>query len=208
MGTLGDREFARKFINDNCIARVPEGSKELPSYKNQGSGYYRWQFYLRAALFNPKILNIVVQDFLLKYEAPIKAGVVQLCGVESASTPLLTSIAIACYNRGHSVNVFSIRKEQKPYGKRNWIEGKVQDNKIAMLVDDLTSTSHKTAIHGASVLHNHAIPIADHMYAMVFKSHKPEDNNIKLLGRNVTVSFTFSLNDFDLYLKPTYPWER
>ena len=53
MGALNDREFARKFINDNCIARVPEGSKELPSYKNQGSGYYRWQFYLRAALFNP-----------------------------------------------------------------------------------------------------------------------------------------------------------
>jgi len=205
MGTLGDREFARKFINDNCIARVPEGSKELPSYKNQGSGYYRWQFYLRAALFNPVILNIAVLDFLSRYEILIKAGVLQLCGVESASTPLLTSIAIACHNRGYDVNVFSIRKEQKPYGKRNWIEGKVQDNKIAMLVDDLTSTSHKTAIHGATVLRNHAIPIADHMYAVVFKSHKPEDNKIKLLGRDTTVSFMFSLKDFNLYFK--YPWE-
>lgn len=207
MGTLSDREFARKFINDNCIARVPEGSKELPSYKGQGTGYYRWQFYLRAALFNPKILNIVVQDFLLKYEEPIKAGAIQLCGVESASTPLLTSIAIACHNRGYGVNVFSIRKEQKPYGKRNWLEGTVQDNKIAMLVDDLTSTSHKTAIHGASVLHNHEIPIADHMYAMVFKSFEPQNNKIKLLGRDTTVSFMFSSKDFDLYFKHKYPWE-
>lgn len=211
MGNLG-REFVRNYINDNCIARVVPGSKELPSYMGQGSGYYTWQFYLREALFNPKILSIVVQDFLSKYEKPIKAGVIQLCGVESASTPLLTGIAIACHNRGYDVNVFSIRKEQKPYGKKNWLEGKVMENKVAMLIDDLTSTSHKTAIHGASVLHNHAIPIANHIYAMVFKTDKPENNKIKLLGREIIVSSMFNLNDFDMELaayqrsKELYPW--
>lgn len=211
MGNL-DREFARNYINDNCIARVAPGSKELPSYMGQGSGYYTWQFYLREALFNPKILNIVVKDFLSKYEAPIKAGIIQLCGVESASTPLLTGIAIACHNRGYDVNVFSIRKEQKPYGKKNWLEGKVMENKLAMLIDDLTSMSHKTAIHGASVLHNHAIPIAGHIYAMVFKTDKPENNTIKLLNREIVVGSMFNLNDFDMELavyqrnKEPYPW--
>jgi orotate phosphoribosyltransferase len=206
------REFVRRYINDNCIARVPPGSKALLSYMGQGSGYYTWQFYLREALFNPKVLNIVVVDFLSKYEEPIKAGLLQLCGVESASTPLLTGIRIACYHRGYDVNIFSIRKEQKPYGKKNWLEGKVIEGKLAMLIDDLTSTSHKTAIHGASVLYNHAIPVVNHIYAMVFKTNKPEDNTIKLLGRDITVSFMFSLNDFDMELadyekkKELYPW--
>lgn len=211
MGNL-DWEFARSYINDNCIARVEPGSKKLPSYMGQGSGYYTWQFYLREALFNPRILSIIVMDFLSKYEAPLKAGVVQLCGVESASTPLLTAIAIACHNRGYDVNVFSIRKEQKPYGKKNWLEGKVVENKVAMLIDDLTSTSHKTAIHGASVLHNHAIPIANHIYAVVFKTDKPENNKIKLLDRDIFVSSMFDLNDFNMELaayqrsKELYPW--
>jgi hypothetical protein len=213
MGTVSDHTFVRKFINDNCIARVPPGSKALPSYMGQGSGYYTWQFYLREALFNPKILNIVVKDFLSKYEELIKSGLVQLCGVESASTPILTGIAIACCHRGYNVNVFSVRKEQKPYGKKNWLEGRVLENKLTMLVDDLTSTSHKTSIHAASVLFNHAIPLADQSYAMVFKTDKPENNKIKLLGREVTVGFMFSLNDFDLELatyeknKKLFPWE-
>lgn len=207
-----DREFVRRFVNDNCIARVEPGSKALPSYQGQGSGYYTWQFYLREALFNPKVLNLVVLDFLSKYEEIIKTGGIQLCGVESASTPLLTGIAVACHNRGYELNVFSIRKEQKPYGKKNWIEGKVLPDRMAMLIDDLTSTSHKTTTHGATVLYNHPVPIANHIYAMVFKSKTPENNKIKLLGREVMVSSMFSLNDFDMELadyqknKELHPW--
>jgi len=210
---LKDRVYARKFINDNCIARVEPGSKKLPSYQGQHGGYYTWQFYLREAFFNPRVLNIVVQDFLSKYEKPIQEGIIQLCGVESASTPLLTGIALECHRRGYEVNVFSIRKEQKPYGRKNWLEGKVLEDKYAMMVDDLTSLSHKTSIHGASVLYNHAIPILNHIYAMVFKTDTPENNKIKLLGRDVTVSSMFSLTDFDMQLadyernKELHPWE-
>jgi orotate phosphoribosyltransferase len=207
-----DREYARRFINDNCIARVRPGSKELPSYKNQGSGYYTWQFYLREALFNPRILDLIVKDFLTKFEKPIKDGTIQICGVESASTPLLTGIAIACRHRGYAANVFSIRKDQKPYGKQNWLEGKVEDNKIAMIVDDLISENHKTSMHAAAILFNQGVPFANYIYAMVYKTQKPENNKIKLLNRDVTISSMFSLKDFDMDLetylkkKEAFPW--
>lgn len=196
-----DRMFVRDYINDNCIVRVEPGSKELPSYMNQGSGYYTWQFYLREAFFNPKILDIVVQDFLARYEELIKSDTIQLCGVESASTPLLTAIAIACSIRGYDINIFSIRKERKTYGKKNWLEGRVLDNKPAMIIDDIVSETHKTACHAANVLYNQAIPIADHCYATVHKTDKPENDKIRLLYRTLTVGSMFCLNDFDLYLK-------
>lgn len=211
---LSDYVYVRRFINDNCIARVPLGSKALPSYQGQGSGYYSWQFYLREALFNPKVLEIIVKDFMARYEAPIRDGLLQLCGVESASTPLLTGITIACRNAGIDVNVFSIRKEQKPYGRRNWIEGKALPNKLAMMVDDLTSPNHKTTTHGVSVLYNHAIPIVNHCYAVIFKTNTPENNKIKLLGRDTFVSSMFNLTHFDLELedyeknKQYYPWDQ
>jgi orotate phosphoribosyltransferase len=205
-------EFVRRYINDNCIARVPLGSKAMPSYRNQGNGYYTWQFYLREALFNPVVLNIVVRDFITQHEELLKSGEFQLCGVESASTPLLTAIAIACWHRGLNVNIFSIRKEQKPYGKRNWLEGRVLQDKLAMMVDDLISQGHKTCIHAAAVLHNQGIPVAKCCYAMVHKTAFPQSNKIKLLGQEITVSSMFNLNHFDLELedylkkKNLYPW--
>lgn len=200
MVTPEEFKFARNYINDNCIARVEPGSKALPSYLNQGSGYYTWQFYLREALFNPLILDIIVRDFLDKFEPMLKTGDFQICGVESASTPIMTGILIATRNRGYGVNAFSIRKEQKPYGKKNWLEGKVLENKFTIMVDDLTSSSHKTAIHAASVLFNHAIPLPDNMYAAVFKTDTPEINKIKLLGKEVTLKHMFVSKDFDLQL--------
>ncbi len=200
-----DRQYVRKFINDNCIARVPEGSTDLPSYKGQGTGYYRWQFYLREALFNPLVLHVIVQDFMLKYSEILRTGRFQLCGVESASTPFLTGIAIACQNAGYPVNIFSIRKEQKPYGRKNWLEGKVFKDRYAIMVDDVVSSSHKTAIHGAKILAEQNVPMADRIHALVYKTYKPYLNKIKLQGRNIDVSYMFSLNDFNLYLK--YPWE-
>ncbi len=203
---MTDREFVRSFINDFCIARVEPGSKELPAYG--GRGYYTWQFYLRQALFDPRILDIIVKDFLSRYEQPIKAGDMQLCGVESSSTPLLTGIAIACRARGYDANVFSIRKEQKAYGKRNWIEGSVIPNITipAMMVDDIISPTHKTAIHGATILKQEGILMAPHVYALVHKTIKPAypfspADRITLSGQTVVVGSMFCLNDFDLELK-------
>ena len=86
------------------------------------------------------------------------------------------------------------------------------ENKLAMLIDDLVSGSHKTAIHASSVLYNQAVPMADRLYAMVYKTKEPENNKIKLMGREVTVSSMFNLNHFDLELaayqnsKNPYPW--
>lgn len=52
---------ARDIINDECMMRVPTGSKELPALG--GQGYYTWQFYLRRALLDPLCLKVVSDDF-------------------------------------------------------------------------------------------------------------------------------------------------
>lgn len=189
--------YARNFINDRCIVRVPQGSKALLAHPNRG-GFYTWQFYLREALLTPRVLADIASDFLARYGGPLSRGAVQLCGVESASTPLLTAFVLACAARGWDVNAFSIRKARKAYGLRNWIEGKPND-KPAMLVDDIVSESHATAIHGANVLADHGIALANHAYAVVYKTMTPE-SSIRLLGHDVRVGAMFSLRDFNLTL--------
>ena len=199
MITAAEKEFARTFINDHCIARVAAGSHDLPSYKGQGTGFYRWQFYPRAALYHPVILDIIVRDFLDVYADAVKARY-QLCGVEAASSPILTGILLECHRRGYDADIFSIRKEQKPYGLRNWIEGDFRRDRPALLVDDVTSELHKTSVHAAKILTLHGIQLTPFSYTFIFKTKTPE-MKIKLQGRTVTVASLFNLNDFDLYLE-------
>jgi hypothetical protein len=198
MISLEAKRYARNFINDNCIARVPLGSKKLPAY-NDPAKFYTWQFYTRAALLNPTVLNVVVSDFLDVYEDVIKRGTWQLCGVEAASTPLLTGIVIESARRGYNgAHAFTIRKDRKPYGLMNWIEGKVL-MRPAMYIDDFTSDVHKTAIHAASILNDHNIRIADHGYSMICKDKLPR-RDIKIGGTLVSMLSLFNLADFDLEL--------
>lgn len=193
---VNERDWVRDFINDHCIVRVPPGSKDLLAHPGTG-GWYEWQFYLRAALFEPRVLRAVTVDFLDRYAGPLSTGAVQLAGVESASTPLLTAFALASAAAGCPVNVFSIRKERKAYGLRNWIEGRALQDVPALLVDDIVSEAHATAIHGANVLADHGIPLASRAYALVYKTMEPE-RPIRLLGHDVTIDAPFSLRDFNL----------
>ncbi len=188
--------YARNYINDCCIARVPKGSTDLPSKGLKG--YYRWQFYLRRAFFDPKILRFITNDFFGKYGDLLRDGAVQLAGVESSSTPMLTAFALEADRSGYPVNVFSIRKEAKKYGLRNWIEGAPTDKPV-ILVDDLVSGNHYTMLHAMRILDAHGIAISGHIYAVVYKTHSPSDP-IERGDRKCRVSHIFSLNDFDLML--------
>ena len=189
-----DWAYARDFINDRCIARVPKGSQDLLA--KGGKGYYRWQFYLRAAFFNPAILRLITNDFFAKFGWLLRDDAVQLAGVESASTPLLTAFALEASRCGHPVNVFSIRKAAKAYGRLNWIEGIPTDRPV-LLVDDLVSDKHYTMLHAMKVLDDHQIPMINHVYAALYKTPNPTDA-IERKGRVYRVSHVFSLNDFDL----------
>src|SRR5258708_4500098 len=51
----------RSFINEKCIDRVPEGSKELPSIIP--GEFYIWQFYLRAATLEAEFLDYIAASF-------------------------------------------------------------------------------------------------------------------------------------------------
>ncbi len=189
--------YARNYINDCCIARVPKGSTDLPSKGLKG--YYRWQFYLRRAFFDPTILRFITNDFFCKYGDLLRDGAVQLAGVESASTPMLTAFALEADRSGYPVNVFSIRKEAKKYGLKNWIEGAPTDKPV-ILVDDLVSQNHYTMLLAMRVLAAHSIPLSGHIYAAVYKTHTP-DVPIEQGGKSYRVNHIFSLHDFDLMLE-------
>lgn len=185
------KEALRLAIMQRGIQRVPAASQELQHIK--GQGYYRWQFYLRRVLLDSEVMRTVGDAFWQEYE-----GVqdFQLGGIETAGVPVLMSILSRAKYWGRKVNAFTVRKEPKAYGLKNWLEGQVTDEPV-VLVDDLTSPMHSAFWHAMSVIRNSRLAPHPSMFVVVNKQHNKFDK-IESLSGQITIKFIFDLDDLEL----------
>jgi orotate phosphoribosyltransferase len=188
----------RNIINDECIARVPHGSKELPSI--DGKNFYVWQFYLRRAVLDPLCLEVLCDDFWRKNEAEFKRQPFQIAGVESAAVPIITALILSGVNKGYSVNAFTIRKERKLYGRRNLIEG-APNSLPVLIVDDLTSPQHNAFWHTVYAISTAGLKLNGLGYVLVLKKKADESRVIETSLGRVIVESLFTLSDFSMTLE-------
>lgn len=95
-----------------------------------------WLVDLRATILDSRGLEIVVDRFWRMFDAKLPF---QVCGLETASIPMVAAIVLRGQQRGTPVNGFIIRKERKPYGLARTIEGDLTDAPI-IVVDDLINS--------------------------------------------------------------------
>lgn len=98
----------------------------------------RWIFDFRRILLEGKSSNLIAEIFYneFKDEYPF-----QLCALEVAGIPLLTSLMNKFYEKGHTdVNAFFIRKSRKKDGLMKMIEGTISPEKKIILVDDIINS--------------------------------------------------------------------
>ena len=124
----------KEFIQNNCIeyGKFP-GKKEGTTY--------RWMFYLRRAMFDPDMLYCISEMMLYRIHQELNTWNFQVCGAETAGTPLAASLPLMSKFYGNPVTGFVVRKEQKKYGLRNWHEGIAYTEPPYVLVDDLCNSS-------------------------------------------------------------------
>ena len=132
--------WMREYIDRYCIARAGKEIDYLLPGKKPGETY-TWQFYLRRGLFDPIFLSVLSQMFIYKIEREIGHFNFQLSGLETAATPMLAAIPLVAKGYGIDLNSFVVRKEQKTYGMKNWIEGRPVMDKPVLLIDDMCNSS-------------------------------------------------------------------
>jgi len=191
------REALRNHINDHCIMRVPQGSKEMPA--KGGQGYYTWQFYLRSAVLRADHLTFIAQEFWSRFFELSRKAPFQIAGVEQACIPMLTAILMDAGVDG--VQAFTIRKEFKTYGLGNIIEGEPSDLPV-LFVDDLTSPQHHTFWHFVRVIKRAGLQLYPHAFVLVRKQRAAESPIIATSFGPITVEGIFTLDDFDLDFRP------
>jgi len=197
------REELRKYINEYCIARVPAGSQELP---HKDGGFYRWQFYLRAAMLKPDYLGFVGRCFWSLYKSRYDKKPFQIAGVEAGATPIIVAIVSMAPAFGVKLNAFTIRKTAKEYGLRNMLEGLPNDAPV-VLIDDITSppvdargqpAGHATSWHAVNTLLQHRLPLYGSAFAVVFKGRKDAMRALPTSRGWVRIESIYTVEDFTL----------
>lgn len=180
-------------INKDAIWRSKNG-ETIPG-KAPGT-QYTWQFYLRKVLFNPEIATAVSMMYLHKIEKEIGNFDFQIAGLETASTPLIMSIVMVAMQNGIKLNAFSVRKNQKEYGLRNWIEGIPDPDLPVMVCDDLCNSQSSMAF-AKNIIEDHGLFVMNKAFSVVNKRNNPDGKDFNLPD-HMEVIHLFSLDDFGL----------
>src|SRR5215475_296298 len=148
-----------------------------------------WLIDLRPALLNAPALEAIVQLAWKKLpESPF-----QLCGLETASIPLLAGLVLEGTRRGRPISAFIVRRERKDSGLGRDVEGVITDAPI-VAIDDITNSSdslEKVRV----VLEHHGRSIDRALVVVDFRASK----SIAWRTRhNITVDSLFRLEDFGL----------
>lgn len=65
-------------------------------------------------------------------------------GMTLGSDPIVTAVALISHIEGKPINAFIVRKEPKGHGTQNFLEGFVEKNQKAIIVDDVVTTGGST----------------------------------------------------------------
>src|SRR3989454_5461492 len=164
------------------------------SPKGHGQG---WLIDLRMTLLDGASLGLVADLFWERFgcQLPFQVG-----GLEAGSIPLVVAIAMVGQQRGTPVNAFIVRKERKPHGLSETIEGVLTDDPI-VIVDGLINSG--SGMEKVRVL----LGEAGHRFRDLFVviDYEAEEGRRWLQQYEVGLTSLFRLVEFGLELKPSTP---
>lgn len=175
-------EELKSFIEHNCIYRCGPDTL-FPALPGKApNAWYKWQFYLRRALLNPKLCREAAEVIA----SHLDLSNAQLGACEDAGVTLGYALADIT-----GLNLFTIKKSRKAYGLLNFCEGQVLDKPV-ILVDDVASST-STLKKAQTLLKAFNLPVVQ-AAVLVKKDVASHPEN----ALSVPVVSVFSASDFAL----------
>ncbi len=104
----------------------------------QKSNYY---FNCKATSLDPQGTLLIGNVF---FERIKDLRVDAIGGLTMGADPIAIATSLISFQKGQSVKAFCIRKEPKKHGLKLWIEGNLNENDNAVIVEDVISTGGST----------------------------------------------------------------
>jgi hypothetical protein len=181
-------EWCRAFIDHNCIFRSPNKTTLLTSV----NGLNAWQYYMQVATLNQGFGARIGLLFWDRYRDAFERQPFQICGCENGGVPLACALQSVAYASGFTVNIFSMKKEQKAYGIKNWCEGPILDNVPIILVDDVVGAG-TTLMRGAKRLTQAGLTLYPEVFSILCCKAWPQ---IRIDDRSLELTVFYRAEDF------------
>ncbi len=191
--------WCREFIDDHCIFRSPPGTGLLISKY----GHIKtWQVYMQTAVLDQEFAQRVSWLFWHIFAPLFKKQPFQLCGCESGASPLVCSLQRTALAAGVAVNVFSIKKEAKTYGIKNWCEGGILKDVPVLMVDDVVAMQQTIRTQAKRIAELTKLPLYHKAFSIA--ACKPQESLRFTVGEQV-VDLVLLYRDTDfVYTEPEY----
>ncbi len=182
-------EWCRAYIDHHCILRC-----DRPLLVGDNGSLNTWQFYMPVATLNQEFGHRISLLFWDRYFDQYQRQPFQICGCETGAVPLLSLLQAAAYERDIAVNVFSMKKQAKAYGLKNWLEGIAYKELPVLPIDDVIgraktlSEETKRLADWGFTLHAEAFSI------LSCKAKRPI--TIKSGEREISVTVLYAPEDF------------
>jgi outer membrane protein assembly factor BamB/orotate phosphoribosyltransferase len=178
----------RRWIGATCVIRADSEVLVSPS-----GGKLRWLIDLRSLLLKPEALELISDEFYRRFPAEDQF---QFAGMEMASVPLMTALALTGARTGRRTAVAVVRKERKRTGRGRAIEGEIEGSSVT-LVDDILN-SGGSADSARVVLERRGVRVS-RMFVIV--DYRSAEGLAWRRRHGIEVHSLFSLADFGLLLK-------
>lgn len=186
-------EWCRAYLDHRCLLRSPPGPALFTAY---AGGRSRWQLYMPVATLDQEFMQRVALLFWDKYLPLYRRRAFQLCGVESGGVPLVCTLQAAAYTSGLTVDAFEIKKAQKTYGLKNWLEGVVHKDMPVLLIDDVTGAGLTLRTHAVR-LRSFGLEVQGAWAVIAGNPAFPPPRKIKI-GETQTADVDTLLGPYDL----------
>ena len=181
----------RAYLDHHCIFRSPPGPPLLTSYAGNRA---RWQLYMPVAVLDQQFMHRIALLFWDRYLPDYRRRPFQLCGIESGGVPLVCALQAAALANDTIVNAFEVKKAQKTYGLKNWLEGIVHPHVPVLLVDDVVGAGLTMRTH-AKRLSGFGLELMGAWAIVAGNPAFPPPRKLKLGQRDASVQTLFNPQD-------------
>ncbi len=116
---------------------------ENPPFKLSAGGYSNYYFNLKKTTYSPEgqyLIGNILFDKIKELSIQLDA----IGGLTMGADPIALAVARRSYDRGESIEAFTIRKEPKGHGTMLQIEGYIKKGDRVVIIDDVITTGAST----------------------------------------------------------------
>lgn len=200
------------YIDHTCIFRCNPDIQYVPNVKKgriptRTVKDLTYTFMLRRITHNPVMMHyvslLILNDIFAKFRQKDEDYFFQFCGMETSSIPLMSSLQMTALKFGISINSFSIRKNRKPYGLFNLVDGVVSKAPV-IVVDDLINSGGSAYRCIDVCKHEFDLAVLPDVYSIVTLAKNPF--MFKYKDDIFTINSIFTEDDFSYNYDPDKYW--